>query len=142
MRWSADALYGPVFQNFIAPGTDFSLQEHDYCISDLKVGGNAQTISRDRWVHHTSFLWSFSEARMSMLRMPEKRPEYRRNRPHGEFLTTLQSVAPTGADRDSFTESVVRQLSTMFDPQDASLDDALMVMAASTERQATHVVEV
>ena len=143
MAWSADALYRPVFADFVgpdAPDAAFSLREHDYCLADLKVGGNAQTISRDRWVHHTSFLWSFTAANMALLRMPDKRPDYRRDRPHGDFLTTLQAVAPVGADATVFIDAVVRQLGTMFHPTDVGVEDALAIMVASSERQATHVV--
>ena len=144
MQWSTERLYAPVFSDFMGAATGapptFALREHDYCLSDLKVGGNAQTISRDRWVHHTSFLWSFSEARMGLLRLPEKRPEYRRDRPHGEFLTTLRSVAPSGADAGTFVECVVRQCAAMFSLRDVGVEEALAIMVASTERQATQWV--
>ncbi len=33
----------------------------------MQFGGNAQTITRDRWVHHTSFLWDFLPANMGYL---------------------------------------------------------------------------
>ena len=56
----------------------------------LKVGGNAQSISKTRFVHHTSFLWDFDEANMRRyLAVPEKQPAYRENRPHGAFVTPL-----------------------------------------------------
>jgi hypothetical protein len=41
-------------------------------------------------VHHTSFLWALDPALLSLLTVPEKQPEYRLNRGHDEFLTTLQ----------------------------------------------------
>jgi hypothetical protein len=58
-------------------------------------------ISRDRWVHHTSFLWDFATSSMRLLQLPEKRPEYRADRQHEEFLTSLchevQRSSGTGA---------------------------------------------
>lgn len=70
----------------------FKLREHDYVFGDKKVqqsrrnnttyytlltrvisprltqfGGNAQSITKDRWVHHTSFLWDFDPANMDYL---------------------------------------------------------------------------
>ncbi|CAH2079900.1 unnamed protein product [Thlaspi arvense] len=29
--------------------------------------GNAQSITRNRWIHHTSFLWDYSESNISRL---------------------------------------------------------------------------
>jgi len=56
----------------------------------LKFGGNAQSIVKDRWLHHTSFLWDFQRPNMDYLTLPERRPEYRRDRSHGFFLTRLK----------------------------------------------------
>ena len=47
----------------------FSLREHDYVIDDRKIGGNAQTITKNRWVHHTSFLWRFNPSNMLYLQV-------------------------------------------------------------------------
>ena len=49
----------------------------DYIFGDRKFGGNAQAITRQRWLHHTSFLWDFRDDRMALLQHPEKTPEYR-----------------------------------------------------------------
>lgn len=65
------------------------MQEHDYCLGLQKFGGNAQCLTKDRFVHHTSFLWNFQEVNMTYLRMPEKRPEYRNDRGHLDFLVRL-----------------------------------------------------
>lgn len=67
------------------------LIENDYVLGDKKVGGNAQYLARDRWVHHTSFLWDFKPERMGLLMHPPKMPSYRRERRHTDFLTTLSS---------------------------------------------------
>ncbi len=87
MSWTA-GIYGPVFHD-TADTASFRLHENDYILGELKIGGNAQTITKDRWVHHTSFLWDFAETNMNYLLMPKKRPVYRADRPHGQFLDKL-----------------------------------------------------
>lgn len=90
LRWSAD-VYEKAWQ---IPG--FHLKENDYCIGDKKCGGNAQYIKKDRWLHHTSFLWDYSAENMNYLSLPAKRPKYRLDRDHKDFLTSLkkQGVTP------------------------------------------------
>lgn len=87
MQWS-EMVYKPLFPNF-------SLRENDYVFGDLKFGGNAQYIKKQRWLHHTSFLWDFDPEKMNYLKLPEKRPQYRQDRPHNSFLTTLKQHFPS-----------------------------------------------
>jgi lipoate-protein ligase A len=92
MRWSAQ-LYRPVVDGLLAEGVDkFALQCHDYCLGKRKMGGNAQGLSRDRIVHHTSFLWDYDASSMGLLKMPPEKslPPYRAGRGHGEFVTKLR----------------------------------------------------
>lgn len=42
-----------------------------------KFGGNAQSITKDRWIHHTSFLWDYDAGNMAYLKLPNRAPEYR-----------------------------------------------------------------
>lgn len=49
----------------------------DYVFGDRKFGGNAQSITKNRWVHHTSFLWDYEAKNMSYLKLPAKAPQYR-----------------------------------------------------------------
>lgn len=42
-----------------------------------KFGGNAQAITRQRWLHHTSFLWDFKPENMQLLKAPVRAPDYR-----------------------------------------------------------------
>ncbi len=88
LRWSAD-LYGSAWQ---IPG--FQLQENDYAIEDKKCGGNAQYIRKERWLHHTSFLWDYQPENMNYLLLPPKRPQYRKDRSHGDFLCRLKDHSP------------------------------------------------
>ena len=77
MAWS-EAFYAPVFGRLLAAGGPaFGLRENDYCLGAAKVGGNAQALSRGRFVHHTSFLWDYRPDAMALLQHPPKAPEYR-----------------------------------------------------------------
>lgn len=49
----------------------------DYVFGGKKFGGNAQSITRGRWLHHTSFLWDYRSDRLSLLRHPPRAPAYR-----------------------------------------------------------------
>jgi lipoate-protein ligase A len=68
---------------------DFLLIDNDFTIAQKKVGGNAQYIKKDRFVHHTSFLWDYHEESMEYLLHPPKEPSYRKGRSHLDFLTKL-----------------------------------------------------
>ena len=89
LRWSGE-LY---IESWRIPS--FHLVENDYAIGPLKCGGNAQYIKKDRWLHHTSFLWDYRPENMDYLLLPEKRPRYRKDRPHGDFLCRLKDYAPS-----------------------------------------------
>ena len=69
---------------------DFSLIDNDYAIKDRKCGGNALYIRKDRWLHHTSFLWDFRDENMNYLLLPPKQPAYRQERTHTDFLCRLK----------------------------------------------------
>ncbi len=102
-RWSA-ALYADAWQ---IPG--FQLKESDYAIGEKKCGGNAQYIKKDRWLHHTSFLWDYSEENMSYLLLPSKRPAYRKNRSHSDFLTRLKPFSSPGTLIKQLKEALVKR---------------------------------
>ena len=55
------------------PIEDFQLTANDYTIGNKKVGGNAQYIKKNRFLHHTSFLWDYSIDHMNILTHPPKR---------------------------------------------------------------------
>lgn len=69
------------------------LQENDYVMGDNKIAGNAQCITKEGWLHHTSFLWNYDPNNMERyLTLPNKRPTYRKDRAHSQFLTSLQRI--------------------------------------------------
>lgn len=81
--WSA-AIYREAL-----PQLSIRLVENDYVIAENKCGGNAQYLCKERWLHHTSFLWDFDPLMMRYLLQPKKMPAYRQDRPHGAFLSKL-----------------------------------------------------
>ena len=68
----------------------FRVNANDYCLGELKFGGNAQSISGKRWLHHSSLLWDYDSERMELLKQPKRQPAYRENRPHGNFVKALK----------------------------------------------------
>ena len=143
MRWSAE-FYAPVLDAVVQPADAgaFRLHEHDYCLGDRKFGGNAQTISRDRWVHHTSFLWAFAAENMALLRLPDKRPDYRLDRAHGEFLTQLGAhAAPHARAPGALHDAVLARLQLAFDVREADPEEAWDVARRCGERKSNAYVE-
>lgn len=82
----------------------------DYALGERKFGGNAQAISKDRWVHHTSFLWDYLPERMELLKHPSRAPEYRAGRAHSDFIVPLREVA--GLEREGFVDGLAWCLET------------------------------
>merc|ERR1711865_193045 len=115
MEWTATCIFGPMFEKmnaklvtqqqqqqqqhppphkWVGPPPTFSLEEDDYVLNGThKVGGNAQAITKEGWLHHTSFLWQFNSDQMERyLQLPTKRPAYRDDRPHTHFVRPLQEI--------------------------------------------------
>lgn len=116
MSWT-EKLYRGMFESVSTAGTTFALREHDYVFGDKKFGGSAQGLSRDRMVHHTSFLWDYNPGVMGLLRLPERRPDYRKDRPHSEFLCKLRdSVATPGVLEDAFVDCAEEAFHATFVP--------------------------
>ena len=68
------------------------------------MGGNAQAITKDGFLHHTSFLWDYDTYNMEeYLLLPTKRPQYRHNRNHTNFLISLQTIYPLLQKQHFFT---------------------------------------
>jgi len=103
----------------------FALKENDYILGDLKVGGNAQSIIKDGWLHHTSFLWDYHTENMEYLTLPQKRPNYRGDRPHEEFLVKLR---PYMSSKNIFFSSMFKTCEEQFQLEKASLSDAISVI--------------
>ncbi|KAL3904091.1 MAG: hypothetical protein SGILL_010200 [Bacillariaceae sp.] len=127
----------------------FALRENDYVLGDnYKMGGNAQSIIKGGWLHHTSFLWDFDDANMeNYLTLPEKRPEYRASRSHRDFLVPLSRYF--GKSYTPFVQCVKEACEASFDLQVAHLPsviqgvvvDELGGMDAWWEKNRTRVVD-
>lgn len=83
MSWTG-RLLAPAFAPYA-----LEIEEQDYVIEGKKIGGNAQSFSSRRVVHHTSLLWTWQQERMALLKMPRHRPAYRGDRSHQEFCNSL-----------------------------------------------------
>ncbi|KAJ0399874.1 hypothetical protein ATCC90586_004450 [Pythium insidiosum] len=135
MAWS-DTFFAPFFNRLVAdPTRPFALREDDYVFGDRKFGGNAQSISKDRWLHHTSFLWDFNPRNMEYLTNPARQPAYRNQRDHSEFLCTLQDVL-TVESREALASELRAELAAHFDVEDVSVDEVSDIVE-SEHRRAT-----
>ncbi|CAN0908910.1 Inactive lipoate--protein ligase 2 [Linum grandiflorum] len=114
MQWSG-ILYDQVFQGI----GDFHLRENDYVFGDRKFGGNAQSITKSRWVHHTSFLWDYEDWNMEYLKLPSRAPGYRLARDHTEFVCRMREYM----QRPVFMDRTIEALENWFSVQPVSLAD-------------------
>lgn len=106
MQWTAEEMYRPLFTNL-----PFQLQENDYALNERKWGGNAQSIIKGRWLHHSSLLWDYCPNYMDYLLMPPKTPTYRQARSHCDFLCRLRDYWP---HFNQFQDQIIQQLSRHF----------------------------
>ena len=112
---------------------NFSLRENDYVLGEKKMGGNAQSIVKGGWLHHTSFLWDYDNENMSdYLLLPEKRPDYRGDRAHDDFLVKLSNHFGCNLGdlegKHFFFEHVKDACVGSFDLEEVSLEEALKVV--------------
>ena len=117
----------------------FALRENDYVIGNKKFAGNAQGLSRERFVHHTSVLWDFAPETMRLLANPEKQPDYRQRRSHEEFLRRMCELLP---DRDALPEALLAELGVMgFEAVEVDADDPYLeeVLARKHHKSSCHV---
>ena len=114
LRWSEefyqDALNIPNFQ----------LRENDYVIGEKKCGGNAQYIKKNRFVHHTTFLWDFKQSHMDYLLHPEKTPKYRDGRSHDAFLCKLNEFL---LSEEFFFQGIRNALHQRYELKETPLSD-------------------
>lgn len=116
MRWT-ESIYQKVFNH-----PEFALRENDYVIGPHKCGGNAQYIKKDRWLHHTSFLWDYSPHLMQYLLHPKKAPPYRQNRTHTDFLCKLKDHFPC---KTTFIQNIQSTLNKPFSLHPITLTETL-----------------
>jgi len=117
---------------------NFSLCENDYVISEKKCGGNAQYFRKGRWLHHSSFLWDFEPKMMRYLTLPPRRPKYRLNRSHDDFLTSLKKGF---SSIDLLQEGLLSILDKRFTLHAFSANDIEEIMQRPC-RRTTEIVQV
>ncbi|MDJ0651898.1 MAG: lipoate--protein ligase family protein [Simkaniaceae bacterium] len=127
LRWS-EGFYKEAFS---IPA--LSLKEQDYVIGNRKCGGNAQYIRKDRFVHHTTFLWDFDNLLMEYLLHPQKTPAYRKGRNHAEFLCKLKKFFPA---KTQLISSIPENLSKKFNVVKRALNP-LKPLLAKPHRKTT-----
>jgi lipoate-protein ligase A len=132
MQWTEN-IYKKSFSNI-----PFALRENDYVLGDKKCGGNAQYMRKDRWLHHTSFLWDFHTDNMNYLLHPPKMPVYRQQRNHNDFLCRLRDHLP---HKEEWLLSLKDFLREHFDVIEMSREQALEIMH-KPHRKATMLVEI
>lgn len=130
LKWSEE-LYKEVFNHPL-----FQLRENDYALGEKKCGGNAQYLKRERWLHHTSFLWDYSPQLMSHLLHPKKTPSYRAGRTHADFLCTLKEFLP---DRDAFLSRLKTTLRDRYGLLELTTDQISPILELP-HRKATQVL--
>ncbi|XP_057780373.1 uncharacterized protein LOC130998949 isoform X1 [Salvia miltiorrhiza] len=114
MSWSS-LIYKNMFQGI----GEFGLRENDYVLGNRKFGGNAQSITKNRWVHHTSFLWDYEVSNMGYLKMPTRVPEYRQARNHVEFICRLKEFM----SRSDFINGTTDGVAAYFSLRSPDADD-------------------
>ena len=101
---------------------DIKVHEQDFVIDGKKIGGNAQSFSKDRMVHHVSLLYNYSQEYMNILKIPQKQPNYRGNRTHENFCTTINSYFDT---KDAFCSAIKNTISSFWTVETVFLEDVL-----------------
>ena len=115
----------------------FSLKENDYVIENRKCGGNAEYIQKNRFVHHTSFLWDYDPFQMNYLLHPKKEPAYREKRSHEGFLCCLKDYL---REKEEFFERVMSCIHQLYDAQDVN-PTTLYPLLSLAHRKSTQMLD-
>ncbi|KAJ3684005.1 hypothetical protein LUZ61_013169 [Rhynchospora tenuis] len=115
MSWT-----GTLYHDALSDFGKFHLRENDYVFNNLKFGGNAQSITKNRWIHHTSFLWDYDVRNMDYLKHPPRSPKYRLERSHEQFLCKMKEIIPS---KLIFIEKTLNSLQKHFVLQPTQPDD-------------------
>lgn len=130
--------WSEIFYQSVFSGLPFHLRERDYVFFDRKFGGNAQYLAKNRWVHHSTLLWDYNPHLMQLLLLPEKRPDYRQERSHSEFLCRLKDYMPS---KEDLWKRVEKSLLLHFEV--VSVDQSeVTVFTKGDHRKTTSVLEV
>lgn len=131
LKWT-EAFYKQVFAHEL-----FHLRENDYAFGEKKCGGNAQYLKKERWLHHTSFLWDYCPMLMQHLLHPKKTPRYREERTHDEFLCRLKEFLPSKELFLSRLKTELHKKYAVIELDPTQIDHLLL----TPHRQATQLIE-
>lgn len=139
MDWTATDIFGPTFQmlkqkamqkNPTLEYPEFALKENDYVLGETqKVAGNAQSIVKSGFLHHTTFLWSYSPDNMQYLTLPAKRPDYRKDRSHSSFLIQLKDAYHNQLQMNAFFDSLAEVCNESFETEVISAEEAFTIVS-------------
>ena len=93
-------------------------------VRSLEAGIVLQRILVDEQVDR----WSFEEENMTYLTLPAKRPDYRKDRSHSNFLIQLKDAYQNQLEMGAFFDSLETVCHDSFDVEVVSLDEALAVV--------------
>ena len=128
----AEQLYSEALQS-----PHFALKENDYVFGNKKVGGNAQYFRKERWLHHSTFLWDWNLQHMQQLLHPPRAPVYRQGRSHDAFLCRLSDHLPV---RTTFHTRLIATLRDHFTIEVVS-PTTVAALTAHPHRRATTFVQ-
>ncbi len=114
----------------------FHLRENDYAIGEKKCGGNAQYIQKNRFVHHTTFLWDFKPTSMDYLLYPRRTPKYRKGRSHLDFLCRIKDHL---SSEELFLERVKIGLEKRFSLKETDLSAVHPLLSKSHRKVTCHL---
>lgn len=122
-----------IYKNVFQP-LPFELKQNDYVLNNRKCGGNAQYIKKDRWLHHTSFLYDYQKANMDVLKHPKKTPTYREGRDHTDFVCKLKDFLE---NKHHLFNSLKTTLACEFD---IAIEKGI-IESVSASRSSTHILD-
>lgn len=128
MKWNAG-----LYESFLKEH-GFQLQENDYALGSRKFGGNAQYLCKERWLQHTTLLWTYHPSKMDYLLLPKKRPAYRQERGHSDFLCKLNAVLTNKSD---VATGLLSALALRFKIKDVTLEETLPILERSHRKATT-----
>ncbi len=114
----------------------FSIEENDYTLFGKKFGGNAQYITKNRWLHHSTLLWDFDSQKMKTLKFPPKSPKYREGRSHDEFLCRLKDALPR---KEKLFDNIIHSLNQNFVVKEVPAS-TLTHLTAAPHRKSTTIL--
>ena len=132
MKWTEE-IYREAFDH-----PAFCLKQNDFVFGERKCGGNAQYIKKERWLHHTSFLWDYTPEKMQYLLHPKKTPAYRAGRSHEEFLCKMAEFFP---NKEELLDRLIQAMGSRFALKTVSLEEVLEKKMGE-QREATHRISV